>query len=225
MIVSVHQPSYMPWLGYFDKISRSDVFIFLDTVQFEKNSYINRNKIKTPQGESWLTVPVKSKGHMSKLIIDIQINNVKNWRQKHLKSIFHNYKKCVYFDELYPKLEILYQNDGDKFADLMFVHTKFWLKELKISTEIIRSSQLTTCGRKSELILNICDQLRATKYISGFFGKSYLDELEFRERSIEVEYQNYKHPKYPQLHGDFLPNMAIVDFLMNTNETNLITTG
>ena len=135
MIVSVHQPSYLPWLGYFDKISRSDVFIFLDTVQFETNSFINRNKIKTSQGEAWLTVPVKSKGHMSKLVLDLRINNAKNWRQKHLKSIFHNYKKCINFDELYPKLKVLYQIDDDKFADLMFVHMQFWLKELKISTE------------------------------------------------------------------------------------------
>lgn len=222
MKISAHQPAYLPWLGYFDKMIRSELFIFLDTVQFEKNSFINRNKIKTPNGACWLTVPVMLKGHMTRPIADIQIDSTKNWRQKHLKSISHNYSRCKCFDELYPRLADLYRDCETNFADLMFEHTLFWIQELQISTKIVRSSDIEAVGEGSELILNLCEQFGATSYISGALGRNYLDEDEFRRRSVEIEYQAYEHPRYPQLHGDFLPNMCIVDFLMNTRETSLI---
>jgi hypothetical protein len=111
MIISIHQPAYLPWLGYFDKINRSDIFIYLDTVQLEKNSYsyTYRNKIKTPQGSTWLTVPLKTKGHTAKSIGDIRIDNSRNWKKKHLKNIFFNYKKAKFFDEVYPKIALLFE--------------------------------------------------------------------------------------------------------------------
>ena len=223
VIVSIHQPAYLPWLGYFDKIMQSEIFIFLDTVQFEKNSYINRNKIKTSQGTSWLTIPIYLKGHLSNSIADIQIDITKQWQKKHLKSIFHNYNKCKYFDDLYPKLSTLYQGRENNFAELIFEQTQFWMEELKITTKIVRSSQLQTCGRNSNLIVDLCEKFNATKYISGVFGKNYLNEDDFRQRSIEIVYQDFKHPRYPQLYGDFVPNLAIIDFWMNSRQTDLIT--
>ena len=117
MIVSIHQPAYLPWLGYFDKIIRSDVFVYLDTVQIEKNSYSYRNKIKTPQGSTWLTIPLKMKGHTSNAIKDVLIDDSQQWKKKHLKNIFFNYKKSAFFDELYPKIESLYKEDFELFSD------------------------------------------------------------------------------------------------------------
>ena len=105
MILSAHQPAYLPWLGYFDKIIKSDVFVFLDTVQFEKNSFINRNKIKTPQGSVWLTVPVKLKGHLDVPLLKIEIDHKINWQKNHLKSIYLNYKKAPHYKEGYFKIE------------------------------------------------------------------------------------------------------------------------
>ena len=142
MIISIHQPAYLPWLGYFDKINRSDVFIYLDSVQLEKNSYTCRNKIKTPQGSTWLTIPLITKGHTTNSIEDIRIDNSQNWKKKHLKNIFFNYKKAKYFDELYPKIELLFEEDFDLFSDLAYKHLVFWLNEFKIQTKIVKSSML-----------------------------------------------------------------------------------
>jgi hypothetical protein len=222
MIVSIHQPAYLPWLGYFEKIIRSNVFIYLDTVQLEKNSYSYRNKIKTPQGSAWLTIPLKMKGHTSSVIKDVLIDNSQQWKKKHLKNIFFNYKKSPFFDELYPKIERLYQQDFDLFSDLAYQHLLFWLSELHIETKIIKSSSLDINSKKSDLILDLCSEFDADKYISGALGSGYLDEGDFKKKDIEVEYQNYQHPQYTQLHGDFLPNMSVVDFCMNSNEVKLI---
>ena len=225
MIISIHQPAYLPWLGYFDKIIRSDLFIYLDTVQLEKNSYSYsyRNKIKTPQGSAWLTIPLKMKGHTSNTINDVLIDNSQQWKKKHLKNIFFNYKKSPFFDELYPRIEELYQQDFDLFSDLAYQHLLFWLSELDIDTKIVKSSDLDITSKKSDLILDLCCEFDADKYISGALGKDYLDENNFNEKSIVVEYQDYHHPVYQQLHGDFLSHMGIIDFWMNTHNTELIT--
>jgi hypothetical protein len=215
MIISIHQPAYLPWLGYFDKIIRSDVFIYLDTVQLEKNSYSYRNKIKTPQGSTWLTVPLKMKGHTNNLIKDMDIDNSKHWKKKHLKNIFYNYKKSSFFDELYPKIENLYQQDYKLFSDLAYEHLLFWLQELDIKTKIVKSSDLDIHSKKSNLILDICKYFDADEYISGALGREYLDEDDFKEKSVEVEYQSYNHPVYRQSGRDFLPNMSIIDLLFN----------
>jgi len=222
MIISIHQPAYLPWLGYFDKIIKSDIFIYLDTVQLEKNSYSYRNKIKTPQGSAWLTIPLKMKGHTNRAIKDVLIDNSQQWKKKHLKNIFFNYKKATFFDELYPKIEELYKQDFDLFSDLAYEHLLFWLKELNIKTKIIKSSDLNIDSKKSDLILDLCQHHNADKYISGALGKDYLNENHFKEKNIKIEYQDYQHPAYQQLNGDFLSHMGIVDFCMNSNEAKLI---
>lgn len=223
MIISIHQPAYLPWLGYFDKINRSDIFIYLDTVQLEKNSYTCRNKIKTPQGSTWLTIPLITKGHTANSIIDIRIDNSQNWKKKHLKNIFFNYKKAKFFNELYPKIELLFEEDFDLFSDLAYQHMVFWLNEFNIQTKIVKSSMLGIETKKSDLVLDLCSNFSASKYLSGELGKGYLNEGSFEQRGIQIEYQNYSHPVYQQLNGEFLPYMGIVDFWMNTHDVELIT--
>ena len=223
MIISIHQPAYLPWLGYFDKINRSDIFIYLDTVQLEKNSFTCRNKIKTSQGSTWLTIPLITKGHTANSIRDIRIDNSQNWKKKHLKNIFFNYKKAEFFDELYPKIEFLFGEDFDLFSDLAYHHMVFWLNEFNIQTKIVKSSTLDIETKKSDLVLDLCSNFNATKYLSGALGKDYLDESSFDQHQIELEYQNYSHPVYQQLNGEFLPYMGIVDFWMNTHDVELIT--
>lgn len=221
MILSAHQPAYLPWLGYFDKIVRSDLFVFLDSVQFEKNSFTNRNQIKTAQAPIWLTVPVKIKGHMTSSLRDMEIDNRQDWKIRHLKAIFFNYKKAPRFDECYPVLERLYKKDHSLLADLCWDHLIFWLQEFDIKTRIVRSSELDIVSKKSDLIFELCHFYEATKYISGALGRSYLEEDKFIQAGIDIEYQDYQHPQYPQLWGEFLPNMSIVDFWMNTDRYEL----
>lgn len=214
--LSAHQPAYLPWLGYFEKIARSDVFVYLDTVQFEKNSFINRNRIKSTQGPLWLTIPVRQKGHMSSTLQTLQIDEAQPWRDKHLKSIALNYRKAPGFAEKFAKLEQVYDRTAPTLAEFCWRQLQFWLNELEITTPVLRASQLPVMGKKSELILNLCLQQRADAYLSGKLGRDYLDEAAFAAHRIGVSYQDYQSPCYPQLHGEFVPALGVVDLWMNS---------
>lgn len=218
MIVSIHQPAYIPWLGYFDKIKKSDIFVYLDTVQFEKNSFINRNKIKTPMGDIFLTVPVKLNEHKKSSINLTEIDYNRDWITKHLRSIYINYKKSKNFDYLYPKIENLYSNKFKTISELCFYQLNFFLEEMDYSTKIVKASDLVLKNKKSDLVLEICQIFNANIYISGIMGKSYLNESTFEKNGIDIIYQNFEHPIYDQLYGDFIPNLSIIDFLMNNSK-------
>jgi len=214
--IGIHQPAYLPWLGYFNKIKESDIFVFLDSVQFEKNSFINRNKIKTPQGPLWLTIPVKTKGHMSETLASTEIDTSKPWQQKHLRAIELNYRKAAYFDAHYSSLhDALLTSNSLRLSDYLFDHLLFWLKLLDIETPVVRSSELCLEASKSDLVLDICKHFSANEYLSGPFGENYLNQEKFAQSGIAIRYQNFAHPVYKQLWGAFLPNMSVVDYAMN----------
>lgn len=215
LIVSIHQPAYLPWLGYFDRIAASDVFVFLDTVQFEKNSYTNRNRIKTATGPMWLTVPVLTKGHLDKSIADIKIDASKGWDRKHLRAVEQNYRNARRYRECFPRFEALYGDHNDGLADLCYEHLRFWLAEFRIRTRVVRASELSPPGTKSDLVVAICKMLGATGYLSGPLGRDYLDESAFQVAAIKVGYHEFSHPTYSQLYGPFAPAMAVVDYWMN----------
>ncbi len=215
MILSAHQPAYLPWLGYLDKIARSDVFVFLDEVQFEKNSFINRNRIKTSQGAQWLTVPVKMKGHMDATLRDTEMDDSQPWRRKHLAALALNYRKARFFDYAYPKLETLLGAATQNLADFCWEHLRFWMAEFNIATRLVRQSDAPVGGGKSELVLNLCLRHEADNYLSGKLGRDYLDIAAFRERGIEVRFQDFQPGPYPQLWGAFEPGLSVVDYWMN----------
>lgn len=216
MILSAHQPAYLPWLGYFDKIARADVFVYLDTVQFEKNSYINRNQIKTPQGALWLTIPVKTKGHTKGSLRTTEIDDCQPWRTKHLKSIEMNYRKAPNFNECFPKIEALLTIPESNLANYCFYQLRFWLNELGIDTRVVRSSELPIVSSKSDLVFDLCKYLDAQSYLSGTLGRDYLIDEDFSKAGIAIEYQSFKSPVYPQLWGAFIPNLGILDWWMNS---------
>ena len=221
-ILSAHQPAYLPWLGYFDKIARSDIFIYLDTVQYEKNSFINRNRIKTPQGSLWLTIPVKTKGHTHSSLLTTEIDDKQPWRVKHIKSIEANYRKAIGFDNKFAELELLINTSATNLADYCFDHLIFWCTQLRISTKIVRSSTLPPMGAKSDLIFDLCTHFGAKHYLSGALGRDYLNVDRFKNAGIEIEYQNFKNHTYTQLWGDFVPNLSIVDWYMTSGDHELI---
>jgi hypothetical protein len=215
MIVSIHQPAYLPWLGYFDRIAASDAFVFLDNVQFEKNSYTNRNRVKTAAGPLWLTVPVLSQGHLQKTLVDLEIDNRQDWKKKHLRSVEQNYRRAACFAERYERFAASYAPDAARLTELCYRQLNFWLQELAIPTRVLRASELPVTGSKSELILALCRHLGATTYLSGPLGRSYLQQESFSAAGIELRYQNFVHPEYPQLFGEFMPALAVVDFWLN----------
>jgi WbqC-like protein family len=215
MMLSAHQPAYLPWLGYLDKIARSDLFMYLDEVQFEKNSFINRNRIKTPQGAQWLTVPVKMKGHIDATLRYTAMDDSQPWRRKHLAAVSLNYRKALFFDYAYPKLETLLGAATQNLADFCWQHLQFWIAEFEIGTRIVRQTQAPVEGSKSELVLNLCLRHNADAYLSGELGRDYLDVASFKQRGIDVRFQKFQPQPYTQLWGAFEPGLSVLDYWMN----------
>lgn len=214
--ISIHQPVYLPWLGFFKKIMYSEVFVFLDDVQYEKNGWQNRNKIHTKEGEIWLTVPVNSKSNM--LLKDVTIDNSSNWSKKHSKSISLNYSKAKFFEKYWNDFERIYQKKFDHLIDLNLEIIKLLMKKFKIQTKIILSSELKISEQGSGRILKICKALGADSYLSGSAGRDYLRLDAFSDNNIKVNFQNFQHPIYNQVFEPFHPNMAAIDLLYNEGE-------
>lgn len=222
MIVSINQPAYLPWLGYFHRIAISDVHVVLDHVQFEKNSFTNRNKIRTQTGWCWLTVPVKTAGKFGDIPInEIEISNEKKWAVKHWQSLRLNYAKAPFFDQHAPFFEELYTRSWQRLNDLMGEITTYLLDAFGIRTKLCFSSRMKTSGKKDELVLNLCRELGATVYLSGPLGRNYLREDIFQSKGITVRYDDYQHPTYPQAHSGFEPYMAALDLLFNNGPKSL----
>ena len=156
--ISIHQPVYLPWLGFFGKIISSDIFVILDDVQYEKNGWQNRNKIRTRNGDSWLTVPVKTKSDT--LLKDVLIDNSSNWIQKHSKTIIFNYSKTPFFNEFWNELKYFYSKQFDSLLELNVEIIKLLLQKFNINTKLILSSELDIHSHSSERILDICKNVK-----------------------------------------------------------------
>jgi hypothetical protein len=222
MILSINQPAYLPWLGYFHRIAASDVHIVLDHVQFEKNSFVNRNKIRTSDGWCWLTVPLKTSGRFGDLAIDqIEIDNAQRWPEKHWNSIRMNYSQAKYFPEHAEFFECIFSRSWERLNPLLREVTTYLLNAFGIKTKILFSSDLTPSGRKSELVLELCRKVSATGYLSGTLGRDYLDEDAFQNAGIPVAYQDYHPLTYKQLYSGFEPYMAAIDLLFNSGPESL----
>jgi hypothetical protein len=221
VIVSINQPAYLPWLGYFHRIAASDVHVVLDHVQFEKNSFVNRNKVLTANGPAWLTVPVRTSHRFGSLPIDeLEIDGGTSWRRKHWDTIRQTYSKAPFFADHAPFFESVYARTWDNFLPLVEEITSYLLRTLDIRTEIVRSSTLIARGLKDELVLAICRELSATTYLSGPLGRNYLRAELFERSGIAVHFHSYRHPEYPQLYPHFEPFMAIVDLLFNCGSSS-----
>ncbi len=219
MILSVHQPQYITWLGYFNKIDKSDCFVFLDNVQYKEREYQNRNKIRSKDGWMWMTVPVISKGLGHQKICDVQINNDFDWQIDHLKSLKTYYNKSPFFRQHYPFFEGIYTIKWEKLVDLNIHIIKYILEQLGIETPLYYESEIGTTSQATERIIEICKKVKADIYLSGMGGKNYLKEEQFSQVGIKLEYQNFIHPVYHQQYMQeesfFLPYMSIIDLLFN----------
>ncbi|MCW5824481.1 MAG: WbqC family protein [Cyanobacteria bacterium TGS_CYA1] len=215
-LVSISQPAYLPWLGYFARIAESDLHIVLDHVQLEKRSFTVRNRIRTANGWNWLTVPVKTKGKGFDLPINrIEIQNEKNWRNEHYQSIKHAYAKTRFFNEHKQFFESFYHQDWQMLFDLCREQTSYLLKAFEINTPIISSTQLNSNFFKDDLILDLCKKVECSTYISGPFGRDYICEKKFEDAGIKVIYHDYSHPVYKQRWEPFEPYMSAIDLLFN----------
>lgn len=220
MILSVHQPQYIPWLGYLDKIAKSDVFVYLDSCQYKHREFQNRNRIWTKNGELWLAVPVLVKGKRDQLIKDVEINQDSDWQKSHWRSLEMTYKKAPCFEvhrEFFQKLYL--ERTWTRLIDLNICITEYLLQHFKIQTEIKIESSVGSAGLSNERILDICQRLNAHTYLSGAGAKTYIDRELFKQANIDLIFQDFKHPRYSQFnHSDFTPYMSSLDYIFNTDK-------
>lgn len=215
-LVCIRQPSYMPNIGFFQKLMACDTFVYLDDTQYGSERWDNRNKIRSDKAFMWLTVPIirKTRNNLNEILIA----NNENWQKKHLRSIELNYKKTPFFLKYWPEIESILNKKWERLLELNLAIIKLVNSELGIKTKTILSSDLRIKETGSKKLLEICKKVNATSYLSGKMGKSYLDEDFFKESQINIIYDNFLHPTYDQIQGDFLPNMSIIDLLFNMGE-------
>jgi hypothetical protein len=219
--VVVLQPGYIPWLGFFDQVRRSDVFIYYDDVQFDKNGWRNRNRIKTLKGPQWLTVPVRQTGRMGQRICEVEIEHTKKWPQRHLRTIRESYAQASFLRLYYEELAEILQREWRLLAELDIAVVALMCRWLGLERRVVRSSELNIAGGKSDRLINLCRYAGAERYLSGNSARDYLDTSLFAAANIAVEWQDYVHPSYPQLHGTFLPFMSTLDLLFNVGPGSL----
>jgi hypothetical protein len=222
--IAIAQPTYLPWLGYFDLLDQVDKFVLLDTVQFEKQSWQQRNRIKTPTGLLWLTVPVIFRGRLGQRIVDVEIREADFWRD-HLRAVELNYRRAPFFDEHYPALSELLRraSSGLRLAELTITLFLWLAKTLGIKTPVARSSELAVDGKRTNLLAEICNLSGATTYVSPLGSADYLlNELPILSgRGVNAVFQHYEHPAYRQLFPPFHAHASVLDLLFNEGENAL----
>lgn len=213
-ITVIHQPDFIPYLGFFHRFMNANLWVILDCVQYLPRGWHARDKIKNIQGsEQWMKISTV-KAPQCIEIHDVILATT-SWKKEHLNLLYHNYHKCPYYDEVIPYIERLYSFECEKLIDFNLFSIDILCELLNIQIPRVLASKLEPQGKSSELLLDILRKVNATKYLSGVGAKSYMDEALYEKSGIELEYQKYTAPIYPQLHGDFIPYLSSIDVLFN----------
>lgn len=219
MIIGIHQSGYFPWMGYFDKMAKSDLFILLDEVQLSDNSEMFRNVFLNKAGQKkYLTICYDKKDYMSKKNCEIHTNKNIKWQTDHKNFIVDTYKKSPFFNEIWDKILFIFEKEYDFAYDSSVDTVNVISNMLNIQTKIIRQSEIQydRSLKKNELVLELCKKNKATVYLSGNGARSYMNVEDFNKCGIEVEYQKFEYPIYKQMNtSDFVPNLSIIDIFFN----------
>ncbi len=205
---------YLPWIGFFHKLKGSDQFVILDSVKYSRNNFFNRNRVKTPRGSAWLTVPIR-RTDLNIAMEKVRIDNSSVWREKHMNIMTANYQNAPFYDYCSKMLFEPLNQEWESLVDLNIAFLKDISQLLRINRVTYRSSQLDVKGTRTALIVDICKTLGADTYLSGLGAREYLEEDKLAKAGISLVYQTFHHPVYPQLHGPFLKNLSIVDLIFN----------
>lgn len=221
-MVAIMQPTYLPWIGYFAMIDRVDVFVLLDSVQFARRSWQQRNVIKTATGPQTLTVPVQHEGHQDVMIAEARIPRIGDFADTHCKSINHAYAKAPFYADYAPQVLRALARPCKRLGDYTIAIIETLCRCLGITTSLLRSSDLPVSGRKAALLVAICEEIGADHYLAVPGSRAYLEAApDFPEAGIDVSYHEFRHPAYAQLHGKFLPYMSAIDLLFNNGPQSL----
>jgi hypothetical protein len=224
MRVAICQPTYLPWIGYFDLMDQVDTFVLLDTVQFEKQSWQQRNRIKTPTGLQWLTVPIAFRGRFGQKICEVKIRDG-NFGRMHLRAIELNYSRGRFFRDFFPDISAILGSigPGDRLVELNVRLLELFVKVLGIRTPMVLASSLNETGKKTLLLANICRKLGATQYVSPIGSAEYLlaELVVMNEAKIETLFHNYIHPQYEQRFPPFVPFASAIDLIINEGDRSM----
>jgi hypothetical protein len=216
MIVTIHQPEHLPWLGFFHKLAQADCLIVLDTVQYRRRYFQNRNRIRTSTGSQWLTVPLQAGPRDMTRICDVRIaRDDHRWLRKNLAAIQANCGHAPHFADHWPAFRAAYEAPPEYLADYNVRLIRFLMAALDIDRPLISASELNAGGRKGDLMLALCRAVGATHYHSGISGRDYLDQAAFAAAGIKLTYQEFHHPIYPQVYEPFEPCMSALDLVFN----------
>lgn len=217
MRVTIHQPEYLPYLGFFDRLLCADTLVLFDTAQFQRGGFINRNRIRTSTGSRWLTVPIVGrKKDVKKSIQSVRIDQEKPWHEEHLRAIEANYGKAPHFREFFPALRELLSRKWERISELDVALIEWAITVFGLKINLVKSSTLPLTGFATEQLVHICATLKADAYISGPGGKNYLKMDRFSKAGITVTFHDFEHPVYTQrFGGTFEPNLSVIDYIFN----------
>ena len=221
MKLVIHQPNYLPYIGFFHKLSLADTLVLMDNTQYDKK-FTNRNKIKVPNDWTWLTIPI-NKNHKFSLNGEVEINNEEQWQETHIKKISRSYINSKYYKENYQlTFEKFYKKTWTHLFDFNYNILLQIINWLGLKIEVIKESELNAKGKSTERLLNIATELGAETYVSGIGGKDYMNEKLFSKNNIKLEFQNFKCPNYNQVFPEkFIPNLSIIDLLFQNGNNSL----
>jgi len=215
VLVAIHQPEYLGWLGFYGKMLRADYFVLLDTVQFIKRGFLHRNRIRTARGGQWLTIPVRTRGRFTQAIAATDIDPTAHWRRTHVKTIEYHYRRAPYFDDVWPRLRPLYDCSPSRLTAFTVPIIEAVREMLDITTPMVRAGELKASGHSTELLVNLTRAAGGDAYLSGEGGRRYMDAALLDRRGIRLAWTDFTHPIYRQLHSPFEPAMACIDLLFN----------
>jgi hypothetical protein len=217
MRVAIHQPEYLGYLGFYNKMMNADAWVFLDNVQLAKRDFVRRNRIHGPNGAMWLSVPIITKGRYYQLIQDVEIDKTKSWEATHWRSIEYQYRRTPFFERYAQHLAPIYESEWFRVADLNIRIVETMARLLGVERPTYLASELGITGNSSQLLADLTTAVGGDVYLSGPMGRDYLEMSIFRERGLQVEYNDFVHPSYPQQQGreDFIPYLAAIDLLFN----------
>ncbi len=216
-VVVIHQPDFVPYLGFFHRFLHADFYIALDHVQYVDGSsraWTHRDKIKTAQGEKWLTLSTKKAPHNT-AINQIELSTDTNWRQDNLRLLEHNYRKASCYKELMPEIEHLYSQPYQVLRDFNMASIETLMDMLGVRIPWVWSSSLDPSETKNEMLVGLLKKISASHYLSGVGARNYFRSEPFAKASIEVIWQNFTHPVYAQQFGEFVPYLSALDVLFN----------
>lgn len=216
--VVIHQPDFMPYLGFFHRLLQCELFVILDHVQFSRGGWHNRDQIKTAYGPRWLTVPVRKAGHAYAPINQTSLKNDENWRAKHLRQIEEAYREAAFFKPIFAEVSEIYAGGEERMVDFNVRGLRWLMEKFDTQLPVVFSSNLDPQGKSNAMLVDILSKVGATTYLSGVGARAYYDPVPFDEAGIRVIWQEFRHPTYPQLHEDFVPYLSSLDLLMNVGE-------